>query len=167
MGNKKKNQTNEQFERQEFDKCVKQIDINSSLELSDDILNNKIGIDINNDREEQLNNVLKSFSADFDRRSKTNKDLKKIFLIWTMTLFSIIVVSSIVVLVLSLINLSIYSIAPTISSVGTLITSFIVLPRIIARYLFPEGETKDTIDLVTRIATHGIEMQTIDKDKKK
>lgn len=158
----------EKIEKKEFEEFVKLIDISNSMELNDKILNNKIQreIDTDNAREEQLNEVLKSFNTDFDRRSNTNKSLKKVFLIWTMILFSIIVSGCIIVLILSLIWGGVYSIAPVISSVGTLITSFIVLPKIIARYLFPEGETKDTIDLVKTIATHGVEIQSLNLEKK-
>lgn len=156
------------IEQKEFEEYIKLINISNSMELNDEVLNNKIQreIDTNNAREEQLNDVLKSFNTDFDRRSTTNKSLKKVFLIWTMILFSIIVVGCITVLILSLIWGGVYSIAPVISSVGTLITSFIVLPKIIARYLFPEGETKDTIDLVKTIATHGVEIQSLNLEKK-
>lgn len=155
-------------EQKQYEECVKLIDISNSMELNDEILNKKIQkeIDTNNAREEQLNEVLKSFNTDFDRRSNTNKSLKRVFLIWTMILFSIIVIGCTIVLILSLIWGGIYSIAPVISSVGTLITSFIVLPKIIARYLFPEGETKDTIDLVKTIATHGVEIQSLNSGKK-
>lgn len=155
-------------EQKEFEKLSKLINISNSMELNDEVLNNKVlrEIDTNNAREEQLNDVLKSFNTDFDRRSTTNRSLKKVFLIWTMILFSIIVVGCICVLILSLIwGGGIYSIAPVISSVGTLITSFIVLPKIIASYLFPEGETKDTIDLVKTIATHGVEIQSLKLEK--
>ena len=91
----------EAIEQEDFEKYIKLIDSSNSIELNDEVLNQKIKNNTDDAREEELNNVLKSFNTDFERRSSTNKTLKKIFLIWTMILFSIIVGGCIAVLILS------------------------------------------------------------------
>lgn len=75
--------------------------------------------------------------------------LKKWFFGLVMSLLTVITVGSITTFILIAINeVSIESIALIVGAFGSLITSIIVLPQIIAKHLFPENEDQQTNDLI-------------------
>jgi len=94
--------------------------------------------------------LLEAYVTDFDIRHAGNLGYKKAFFIVVMSLFGLTVLSACAALVILAVQKadSTAGIVMAVSSMATIISSFIIIPRIIAEYLFPLDEDKRVTDMV-------------------
>ena len=94
--------------------------------------------------------LLEAYVADFDLRHASNMGYKKAFFILVMSLFCLSVLSACAALVCVAVTGTggAGGIVTAVASMATIISSFIIIPRIIAEYLFPLDEDKKVTDMV-------------------
>ncbi|HEY8390463.1 MAG TPA: hypothetical protein VIL26_05885 [Clostridia bacterium] len=103
-------------------------------------------------RNAKYTELVEDFSKHYREKSKQNRRLKNWFFIIIITLLVIVTIATIALsfIVLKEDNL-IKSVSTIISSFVTLITSFLSLPKIIAKYLFPLKEDDALLDYLTNL----------------
>lgn len=104
-----------------------------------------------NIRDEHFNALLKAFQSDYSSRSSDKRIMKRIFFGIASTLLVLMVISifllPVLLLVLELLSPVTY-IVSIITSLASIITAFIILPEIIAKYLFDPKEDENFIELI-------------------
>lgn len=107
-----------------------------------------IGADGARKRDKLYTKLLARFSDNYDETKKQTKWQKTTFFIVILVLLTGLLVSGIVLLYLALNNCSPCNIAIVIGASVDIIGSFIAIPTIIARHLFPEKIDNDVIKVV-------------------
>lgn len=101
--------------------------------------------------DDKLLEFIDNFVRNQNAASKQKKSLKQVFFIITMVLFSLIVLTPIIILVVMLcfgVNNYTAIFGTIFASVGEVLTTVIVLPRIVAEYLFNKEEENANIKIV-------------------
>lgn len=104
---------------------------------------------------------LKDYCSNFNKKSKSQRRLRRCFFWITMGLLSLIVVGSIVGVGSIFIRGSIGAgeIASVISAIVGMITAFLVLPKIIGDNLFPKQEDDKSADLFEVVVNKDFELR--------
>jgi hypothetical protein len=94
--------------------------------------------------------LLEAYVTDFDLRHSGNMGYKKAFFITVMSLFCISVLAACAALALIAARgaQGAGDIVAALCSMATIISSFVIIPRIIAEYLFPLDEDKKVTEIV-------------------
>ena len=100
------------------------------------------------DRDKIYTALLTKFSNHYDDTKKQAKNQKTIFFIVILFLLSGLLISGILLLYLALFNCSVNNIAVVIGASVDIFGSFIAIPTIIAKHLFPEKIDNDVIKVV-------------------
>ena len=111
-----------------------------------------------NERDELFNDFLNEYTIAFKNKQDQKNKLKKLFFILIMVLFFLIAATPIIVITLfsTQDNLVGFSVA-IIGSFVELFTAFIVLPRIIAEYLFDKKEDSDLVTIIEKMQSYNLE----------
>lgn len=112
-------------ENTDIDTQIKQSDIKSILE-----------------RNKKYNKYIDNYSFVYAKKQKGQSKMKWIFFITVLALLVILVMGTIVsmVLISSKNDIDLYDISLIISAIAGVITSFIILPKVIAQNLFPSTD---------------------------
>lgn len=112
-----------------------------------------------NRRDTLFNSFLYAFINRFSEKEMQKAGIKKTFFVWVMIIFSLIVLFPVVYVVICLItnNISAWSLITVIvSSLIEIITAFLVLPQIIAEYLFNRQEDSDLIAIISNMQAYNV-----------
>ena len=121
-------------------------------------------IDTRNDR---YNEYLESYINVFSKRQNAQRKMKWIFLFFTLILLVVIVVSSCICILISANKKGdIYNISLLVSSFVGAITSFIILPKIIANNLFPKSEEDHSDQVFKSMFQYDLELRDFHKNNK-
>lgn len=103
------------------------------------------------ERDANFTDLVKQFVANYSDKYKQNKSLKFSFYIWVMVLFSVTMLLPFLVVILATLNrIKDWEIVISlITAFGTIITSFIVIPKIIAQYLFSLKEDETIVKIIS------------------
>ena len=101
-------------------------------------------------RDEQYTNLLKNYTNTYSKKSAVNAIYKDIFFYVTIVLLCALVVFPITLLfiIASKESSSLSDVSVVLGSITGIVSSIIVLPKIIAEHLFPVNEDSNMIDLV-------------------
>jgi hypothetical protein len=95
-----------------------------------------------------INNFIESFVTQYDKTAKQKHKLKKHFFIIVMTLFTLVILTPIAVMpFISKLGTSAI-IVSVLSIFGEILTSILILPKIVAQYLFNKEEDVATLKIV-------------------
>lgn len=94
--------------------------------------------------------LIETFVSNYKEKFEQNKSLKKWFFITVMILFSVTLLMPVGIAICAAVGwLDGYEvIAMTLSSLGTIVASIIVIPKIIAQYLFSSKEDDAILDVL-------------------
>lgn len=151
---------------------------NEAMETADEKLNITAGLQLGWQDEEYSNRnrlytlLLETYIANYRRKEKIKGVYKCIFFIVTIILFIGIVVSGIIGIILlsmhgdgSLANVGI-----AIANIAGIISTLIVLPKIIAEHLFPTNEESNMLEMVKNMQNNDSEIRNVlfetDEEKK-
>lgn len=98
-------------------------------------------------RDEHFNSLLLSFTDDYKRRSKTKNILKIIFFAIILFVLGILILTPIILIFVIPID-NIPSIIAIITSIVEAFVAFLVLPKLIAEYLFDPKEDEKLVELI-------------------
>lgn len=98
-------------------------------------------------RDEHFNSLLLSFIDDYKRRSKTKNILKIIFFGIILFILLVLIATPIVLIFIIAID-NIPSIIAIITSIVEAFVAFLVLPKLIAQYLFDPKEDEKLVELI-------------------
>lgn len=151
---------------------------NEAMETADEKLNITAGSQLGWQDEEYSNRnrlytlLLETYIANYKQKEKTKGVYKCIFFIVTIILFIGIVVSGIIGIIL----LSMYgdgslaNVGIAIANIAGIISTLIVLPRIIAEHLFPTNEESNMLEMVKNMQNNDSEIRNVlfetDEEKK-
>lgn len=111
-------------------------------------------------RNKTYNKFLESFSNDFSIRAKNQIKMKKIFFALIMgALCFLIFIVGISLRNISLKEINVYEMATIISSLAGVITAFIVIPKIIAKNLFPTYENDKSTEIFSNMIKYDHELR--------
>ena len=111
-------------------------------------------------RNKTYNKFLESFSNDFSVRAKNQIKMKKIFFYLIMgALYFLIFIVGISLRNISLKEINVYEMATIISSLAGVITAFIVIPKIIAKNLFPTYENDKSTEIFSNMIKYDHELR--------
>ena len=103
-------------------------------------------------RDLMYTSLLQEYIRVYTKKSSCNKKYKLAFFIIAMSAFSLIITVSLISLVIVATKIDSANILSSalvaISSASGIISSIVVLPKIIAKHLFPTDEDKNMIDMV-------------------
>ena len=120
--------------------------------------------------DDRLIDFISNFVENQNTASKQKKALKDIFFWFTMVLFAIIVMTPIICLVLMLIwKVPNYYVifGSLVASVVEVLTTVIVLPKIVAEYLFNKEEEKANLQIVQLMQKYSETIHGYDNEIKK
>lgn len=106
------------------------------------------------EREKLFNNFLKEYTQTFKEKSKQKKILKNIF--FGCIMIVLIGVPTVSFVFIAKADNTIELIATVLSSLGEFITAFIILPKIIAKYLFDKEEDKNLTNLIIKMQDYNL-----------
>jgi uncharacterized membrane protein YcjF (UPF0283 family) len=118
----------------------------------------------------KLIDFISNFVENQNVASQQKKSLKTIFFWFTMVLFAIIVITPIICLILMLIwKVPNYYVifGSLVASVVEVLTTVIVLPRIVAEYLFNKEEEKANLQIVQLMQKYSETIHGYDNELKK
>lgn len=133
-------------QKEEFESIHNEIKDKDAIIMNDEILNNKEDDNDFKNRNKQYTELIKNYSQTFKERQDVKKDLKYKFFYIVMISYVMVLISSIGILIAVLCVAS-NSIPLIIGSAGTLITSIIGIPTIIANNLFPKDEDSNIVEM--------------------
>lgn len=110
-------------------------------------------------RDKLFNEFLKNYINDYKLKSEQKRFFKKVFFICIIVLICIIPISCIVLIVVAL-NSSENAISSAITAITFVvesITSFLVLPKIIAKYLFDKKEDESLANIISSMQEYNLE----------
>ena len=113
-------------------------------------------------RNDAITEVVQEFKSEYSQTNTQRKSFRGIFFKVTMCLFSLLILFCIFIASYSVINFNtneLGSAAIVITALGTIITTVITLPKIIAKHLFPEDERDKSIDMIKAILESDLEMR--------
>lgn len=106
------------------------------------------------EREKLFNDFLREYTSVFVQKSKQKKILKNIFFGCIMTVLVGVPIVSFIFIAMA--NSTIELIATILSSLAEFITAFIILPKIIAKYLFDKEEDKNLTNLIIKMQDYNL-----------
>ena len=136
----------ESKQKQEFESIHNEIKDKDAIIMNDEILNNKEDDNDFKNRNKQYTELIKNYSQSFKERQDVKKNLKYKFFYFVMISYVIVLISSIGILI-AVLCVTPNSIPLIIGSAGTLITSIIGIPTIIANNLFPKDEDSNIVEM--------------------
>lgn len=109
-------------------------------------------------REKLFNDFLREYTQTFTKKSKQKYDLKNKFFEQIMGLFiGIPILCFLLLIVFAICHVDIVAIITSIiASFVEIISSFIILPKIIAEYLFDKEEDKNLINLIIKMQDYNL-----------
>lgn len=120
------------------------------------------------DRDKLYTNLLKRFSDNYEVTKEQTKRQKTAFFVVILVLLTGLLVSGIVLLFLALNNCSPCNIAIVVGASVDIISSFIAIPTIIAKHLFPEKIDNDVIKIVQLLVENDKDVrETVERHNKK
>lgn len=101
-------------------------------------------------RDESYTNLINAYKNYYTNKSNANIVLRNCFLWLSFSLLFILIVGCVLIGVFGCIYLGslLATLVSVISCIASITTSILVLPRIIASYLFPDNEDKEIKDLI-------------------
>lgn len=114
------------------------------------------------ERDATFTKLVRQFVINYSDKYQQNKNLKFVFYIWVMVLFTLIMIFPFIVIVLAATSFieDWEVVAGLITSVGAIITTVIVIPKTIAQYLFSLKEDETIIRIISEL--HSGDLQNID-----
>ncbi len=119
------------------------------------------------ERDKLYTELLKRFSDNYDDTKRQSKRQKTAFFIVILVLLTGLLVAGIVLLYLALNNCSVCNIAIVVGASVDIIGSFIAIPTIIARHLFPEKIDNDVIKVVRLLVENDKNVREINEQHNK
>lgn len=114
-------------------------------------------------REKLFNTFLESYTKEYKYKSEQKRKLKYIFFIVILVILGIIVISSIILLIVLLnLKLNLSNIIITlVSTSAEIITSLLILPKIIAEYLFDKEEEQHLNEIISKMQDYNLNSKNI------
>lgn len=101
-------------------------------------------------RDQLYTALLNAYVKDYDVRHKSNRGYKKIFFWFVILIFACTITGSVITLITlaarGMENPSVIAVA--LSAFGTILSALIIIPKIIAKYLFPANEDDKVTEMV-------------------
>lgn len=125
------------------------------------------GIEYSN-RDKIYTQLLKHYKDTFQSKSKWNKWYKLSFFVLSMLVFVGIIVASVgaICFVALKQETSMSDVSVVVGSTAGIVSSIIVLPRIIAEHLFPTNEDANMNDMVKNMQVNDSKIRTLNKKSK-
>lgn len=137
-----------------LDSIIRNINPNNSIDSDEKLKHN----DINNLKKhnEYYNAFLGKYIDNLTKKYSNQRKMKWTFLIVVLFLLCFIVISTFVAICITVAigNYDLYTLSGVVTSVVGAITSFLVLPRIIAINLFPKSEEDKTDEIFKTMFSH-------------
>lgn len=113
------------------------------------------------DRNEIYNRYLKNYVSNFSLRTYHQRKMKKWFFIITMLLLTVIVIASSVslILIVNRESLEAADAATAITAVIGMISTFLVLPKVIGDNLFPSKEEDQTHEIFSKMVENDMNLR--------
>lgn len=114
-------------------------------------------------REKLFNQFLENYTNEYKNKSEQKRKLKDIFFVVILSILGIIVVGSMILLIVLLnLKLNISNIIITlISTSAEIITSLLILPKIIAEYLFDKEEEQHLNEIIGKMQEYNLNSKNI------
>lgn len=114
-------------------------------------------------REKLFNQFLENYTNEYKSKSEQKRKLKDIFFVVILSILGIIVVGSMILLIVLLnLKLNISNIIITlISTSAEIITSLLILPKIIAEYLFDKEEEQHLNEIIGKMQEYNLNSKNI------
>lgn len=127
---------------------IEEVDAQDPIDSEEEAIAGIIGEEGARERDKLYTKLLERFSDNYEETKKQTKWQKTTFFIVILVLLSGLVVSGVVLLFLALNNCSPCNIAIVVGASVDIISSFIAIPTIVAKHLFPEKIDNDVIKVV-------------------
>lgn len=120
-------------------------------------------------RDEAYSHLLNDYIEAHKTKEKYNKNYKLVFFVVTICIFVGIIVASLILIfrVSSKSYLGYSGIAVVVGCISSIISSIIVLPKIIAQHLFPVDEDKHILGIVQNMQQHDERLRNIENTSEK
>lgn len=114
-------------------------------------------------REKLFNQFLENYTNEYKNKSEQKRKLKDIFFVVILSILGVIVVGSMILLIVLLnLKLNISNIIITlISTSAEIITSLLILPKIIAEYLFDKEEEQHLNEIIGKMQEYNLNSKNI------
>ena len=141
----------------------------NAIEAADEKLHTTIATQVKRQDEEYDNRnrlytyLLETYIENYKRKEKTKGIYKCVFFIVTMFLFMCLIICGL----LGIILLSIYgdgslaNVGIAIANIAGIISTLIVLPKIIAEHLFPTNEESNMLEMVKNMQNNDSEIRNV------
>ena len=141
---------NTDYNKTLFDFILNSVKNKDALILDKNLKSNNNGSDkdVNhfNERNKKYNDLIEKYTTAFKDRSDFKNAYKKKFFWFVMPVYSVVIVASLFILIGSMFWQNVH-LAVIISALGSLLTTIISLPTIIAKYLFPKDEDSNLVQM--------------------
>jgi len=127
----------------------KNVEILAATELKENSLSENDAIGLLN-RDNLYTALLTAYVAEFEIRHRNNRRYKLFFFIIVMSIFCIAILGAIAAIVVLAVSggAGTGGLVVAVTSFGTILSSLIIIPKIIAQYLFPLDEDQKVAEIV-------------------
>ena len=115
-------------------------------------------------REKSYTDLTQHFAENYYKTHKQKRRLKEIFFWFIMILYAIIIIVSLSAIIISCLTTR-NQLVIVIGSAGTIITSIIAIPTIIAKYLFPISEDMDMTNMIQGMQNYDNGIRQMEENK--
>lgn len=116
-------------------------------------------------RDEGFTTLVNQFVENYSDKYQQNKTFKAVFYFWVMILFTILTLLPLIIIVFAAFGLieQWEVVTALIASLGSTVTTVIVIPKIIAQYLFSLKEDETIVKIISEL--HSGDLQRVDPRK--
>lgn len=113
--------------------------------------------------------LLEKYISSYENKAKCNKIYKLVFFIISLVVFLGIIAASFIsfFIVVNKLNPSLTDFSVVFGAASSVISSIIILPKIIAEHLFPTNEDENMIDMVKNMQVNDSKIRTSNSINKK